>query len=100
MNAAIVGKMAERTIRTLYVTLKRSFAGTPETMVRTLKALGLRRRHQTVRKSNNARVRGALLKVRHMVLIETDELYEKRRRAERDAMRLRDPVIIPHAARR
>ena len=92
--------MAEKTIRTLYVTLKRSYAGTPDTMVRTLKALGLRRLHQTVRKSNNSRVRGALLKVRHLVLIETDELYEKRRQAERDAMRLRDPVFIQHATLR
>lgn len=85
-----------KTIEALYVTLKRSFAGTPETKIRTLKALGLRHLHQTLRLPNNEKVRGALLKVRSMVIIESDYLYSKRREMENDARRLRDPVVIKH----
>lgn len=90
--------MNQRPIKTLYVTLKRSFAGTPDTMVRTLKALGFRRLHQTVKQPNNPKTRGALLKVRHMIFIETDELWEKRRRAEGEKFELREPIFFKHAS--
>ena len=51
-------------IRHLYVTLKRSFAGTRDTHVKILQSLGLRKREQTVQHTNHASVRGALDKVR------------------------------------
>ena len=50
-------------IRYLFVTLKRSFAGTRETHDKIVKSLGLRRRQQTVQKPNSASVRGAIDKV-------------------------------------
>ena len=50
-------------IRHLFVTLKRSFAGTRETHINTVRSLGLRQREQTVQKANVASVRGAIDKV-------------------------------------
>lgn len=50
-------------IKHLFVTLKRSFAGTRESHVNILKSLGLRKREQTVQQANNASVRGAIGKV-------------------------------------
>jgi large subunit ribosomal protein L30 len=45
----------------------RSSIGHPETMRRTLAALGLRHHQQTVRVANTESVRGMLYKVRHLV---------------------------------
>jgi large subunit ribosomal protein L30 len=45
----------------------RSAIGHPETMRRTLAALGLRKHQQTVQLANSASVRGMLYKVRHLV---------------------------------
>jgi len=45
----------------------RSTIGHPETMRRTLAALGLRHHQQTVRLANTASARGMLFKVRHLV---------------------------------
>jgi large subunit ribosomal protein L30 len=58
---------AEGTAAQLAVTQIRSAIGHPETMPRTLAALGLRHHQQTVRIANNASVRGMLYKVRHLV---------------------------------
>ena len=56
--------MTTETVRKLYITLRRSFAGTRETQCRTLQSLGLRYREQTVVQENTESVRGAILKVR------------------------------------
>ena len=56
--------MTTETVRKLYITLRRSFAGTRETQCRTLESLGLRYREQTVIQNNSESVRGAILKVR------------------------------------
>ena len=45
----------------------RSEIGHPETMRRTLRALGLRHHQQTVRLQNSASIRGMLYKVRHLI---------------------------------
>jgi large subunit ribosomal protein L30 len=45
----------------------RSEIGHPETMRRTLRALGLRHHQQTVKVANTSSVRGMLVKVRHLV---------------------------------
>ena len=55
--------MTTETVRKLYITLRRSFAGTRETQCRTLESLGLRYREQTVIQNNTESVRGAILKV-------------------------------------
>jgi large subunit ribosomal protein L30 len=45
----------------------RSEIGHPETMRRTLRALGLQHHQQTVRVANTSSIRGMLVKVRHLV---------------------------------
>jgi large subunit ribosomal protein L30 len=51
----------------LAITQIRSEIGHPETMRRTLRALGLRHHQQTVKLKNTASVRGMIYKVRHLV---------------------------------
>jgi large subunit ribosomal protein L30 len=58
---------AENDAATLSVTQVRSAIGHPETMRRTLRALGLRHHQAVVMLPNNASVRGMLYKVRHLV---------------------------------
>ncbi len=53
----------------------RSGIGHPETMRRTLKALGLKRHQSSSELPNNASVRGMLFKVRH--LVEVSPVQEK-----------------------
>jgi len=45
----------------------RSGIGHPETMRRTLRALGLRHHQQSVKVPNNSSMRGMLIKVRHLI---------------------------------
>jgi large subunit ribosomal protein L30 len=52
---------------TLAVKQIRSGIGHPETMRRTLRALGLRHHQQTVQVPNTSSVRGMLTKVRHLI---------------------------------
>jgi large subunit ribosomal protein L30 len=53
--------------KALSITQIRSAIGHPETMRRTLRALGLRHHQAVVKLPNNASVRGMLYKVRHLV---------------------------------
>ena len=64
-HAAVIP--SEDTARALEVKQIRSTIGHPDTMRRTLEALGLRRHQQTVRIANTASARGMLFKVRHLV---------------------------------
>jgi large subunit ribosomal protein L30 len=64
-HAAVVP--AESDATTLSVTQIRSGIGHPETMRRTLRALGLKHHQAVVQLPNNASVRGMLYKVRHLV---------------------------------
>jgi large subunit ribosomal protein L30 len=57
----------EDKVKTLEVKQIRSTIGHPETMRRTLEALGLHHHQQTVRIANTASARGMLFKVRHLV---------------------------------
>ncbi|WP_205745610.1 50S ribosomal protein L30 [Egibacter rhizosphaerae] len=54
-------------MRELEVTQVRSTSGQQEGQRRTLRALGLRRRHQTVTRPDRPEVRGMLAKVAHLV---------------------------------
>jgi large subunit ribosomal protein L30 len=58
--------------RTLEVKQIRSSIGHPDTMRRTLRALGLRHHQQTVRVANTDSVRGMLYKVRHLVEVKSE----------------------------
>jgi large subunit ribosomal protein L30 len=60
-------KTSEKMIR---VTLIKSPIGFPEPQKRTVKALGLKRMHQTVEHPDNPALRGMLFKVIHLVKIE------------------------------
>jgi large subunit ribosomal protein L30 len=62
---------SESDAKRLEVKQIRSGIGHPETMRRTLAALGLRRHQQTVQLDNTASVRGMLYKVRHLVEVKT-----------------------------
>ena len=64
-HAAVIP--SEDTAQALEVKQIRSTIGHPETMRRTLAALGLRKHQQTVRVTNSASARGMLFKVRHLV---------------------------------
>jgi large subunit ribosomal protein L30 len=58
---------SEQDAKVIAVKQIRSSIGHPETMRRTLQALGLRHHQQTVQLTNSASVRGMLYKVRHLV---------------------------------
>lgn len=90
--------MATKAIEKLYVTMKRSFAGTPSTMIETMKSLGLGHRHQTVEKPNTPEVRGALHKIRHLVIIETGPMYRGRLSREKEATAFREPITVKHSS--
>lgn len=54
----------------LRITLSKSPIGYPVRQKRTVRALGLRRMHQTVELGNTATVRGMVERVRHLVTVE------------------------------
>ena len=56
--------------KTIKVTLVRSSIGTPEPQKATVRALGLRRLHQTVEHNDTPALRGMLAKVIHLIRIE------------------------------
>ncbi|HLH72206.1 MAG TPA: 50S ribosomal protein L30 [Chloroflexota bacterium] len=58
------------------VTLERSSIGHPRDQKATVRALGLRRMHQTVVVANNPSIRGMIHKVRHLVRVEVIEETE------------------------
>ena len=62
--------MPESAARKLRVTLVRSPIGYDWRQKRTVRALGLRRLHQTVEHPDSPAIRGMLAKVRHLVQIE------------------------------
>ncbi len=55
---------------TLKITLVKSGIGYSQRQKDTLRALGLRRLHQTVEKADNPATRGMLVKVAHLIRIE------------------------------
>lgn len=56
--------MTSPVVRTLFVTLRKSFAGRPERTRRVAKSLGLRKLDSVRELPNNASVRGAIERVR------------------------------------
>ncbi|MEJ5358921.1 MAG: 50S ribosomal protein L30 [Desulfobacterales bacterium] len=56
--------------KTLHITLVKSMIGRPEKHRRVLRALGLRRMHQTVEQPDHPAVRGMIHTVRHLVRTE------------------------------
>lgn len=60
----------ETTGKTIRVTLVRSAIGYPKDQKATVKALGLRRLHQSVEQVDNPAVRGMIQKIIHLVQVE------------------------------
>lgn len=58
----------------LRVTLIKSPVGYSERQKRTVRALGLRRMHQTVEHTDSAVVRGMIAKVSHLVRVESSQV--------------------------
>ncbi|MFE8698619.1 50S ribosomal protein L30 [Cytobacillus sp. FJAT-53684] len=55
--------------KTLEITLTRSVIGRPQDQRETVKALGLRKMHQTVEHKDNPAIRGMINKVAHLVMV-------------------------------
>ncbi|KOP72249.1 50S ribosomal protein L30 [Cytobacillus praedii] len=53
----------------LEITLTRSVIGRPQDQRETVKALGLRKMHQTVEHQDNPAIRGMINKVAHLVTV-------------------------------
>ena len=88
--------MTARRIEHLFITLKRGLAGKKTTHVKTAAALGLRGAWKTVVQPNNPAVRGAIDKIKHMVLVETDVSREERLKGEAARGKLAK-VTVPHS---
>ena len=58
---------------TLRITWKKSAIGNKDYQKRTIRALGLRRLHQTVEHPDNDSIRGMVETVQHLVEVETRE---------------------------
>jgi large subunit ribosomal protein L30 len=54
----------------LRITLVRSTIGRPADQGRAVKSLGLRKLHRTVERPDNPSIRGAVNKIRHLVVVE------------------------------
>ncbi|KAI8475906.1 MAG: ribosomal protein L30p/L7e-domain-containing protein [Monoraphidium minutum] len=89
---------AQQAVRSFFVTLRRSPIGTPWNHKRILASLGLKTRHDCVERANTDIVRGQLQKVAHLVRIETDTMFLKRKIAEAEAASLKPPIRVQHAA--
>ncbi len=59
-------------VETVRITLVKSGIGCPQRQKDTLKALGLRKLHQTVERTDNAVTRGMMAKVSHLIQVEED----------------------------
>jgi len=60
-------KKAEKSLK---ITQVRSIIGRKSDQKRTMEALGLRRMHQSVVKTDNPQIRGMVFKVKHLVHVE------------------------------
>ncbi len=68
--------MGETNAKTLRVTLVRSPIGYSKEQKATVRALGLRRLHQTVEHEDTPAIRGMIRKVIHLVRVEEQESHE------------------------
>lgn len=88
--------MEGQVVKTLFITLRRSFAGTRERHIGTLKSLGLSYREQTSQMPNSSSIRGAIDTVKHMISVETDIAHAARKAAEAARKAPRPPITVQH----
>jgi len=62
--------MADKKSGTLKIKWVVSFIACPKDMRQTIRGLGFRRMNQTVERPDNPAIRGMILKVRHLVVVE------------------------------
>jgi len=62
--------MAKEAAKTLRITQVRSGIGLPRDQRATVRALGIKRMHDTVEQPNTAAIRGMVFKVKHLVKVE------------------------------
>jgi large subunit ribosomal protein L30 len=62
--------MAKETAKTLRITQVRSGIGLPRDQRATVRALGIKRMHDTVEQADSAVIRGMIFKVKHLVKVE------------------------------
>jgi large subunit ribosomal protein L30 len=62
--------MAKESAKTLRITQVRSGIGLPRDQRATVRALGIKRMHDTVEQADTAAVRGMIFKVKHLVKVE------------------------------
>lgn len=62
--------MAKAKGKTIRITQVKSGIGRPSDQKATLRALGIRRMHQTVEKADGPAIRGMIFKVKHLVKVE------------------------------
>jgi large subunit ribosomal protein L30 len=72
-NSAPRGETSGESRKTLRITLVRSPLGNTVRHKATVRALGLRRLHQTVEQADTPQVRGMLARVAHLVAVEEAE---------------------------
>ncbi|KAL9271505.1 Large ribosomal subunit protein uL30-like protein [Drosera capensis] len=82
----------------LYITLVRGKPGTRKVHRRTLELLSLRKCNRTVMRSNTPTIRGMLQQVKRLVVIETEEMYNARKKNEAKHRALRSPLVIGHSS--
>ncbi len=62
--------MAKKTPGMLKIKWVRSFIACPQGMRKTIRGLGFRRMNQVVERADTPAIRGMILKVRHLVVVE------------------------------
>ena len=62
--------MAKKTSGVLKIKWVKSFTACPKDMRQTIRGLGFRRMNQVVERPDNPAIRGMVLKVRHLVVVE------------------------------
>jgi len=62
--------MTKKNAGTLKIKWVRSFIACPRGMRQTIRGLGFRRMNQTVERADTPAIRGMILKVRHLVVVE------------------------------
>jgi len=84
--------------RRLAIQLVRGLPGTRIVHRGTVRALGLRRRHQTVFRDNTPSICGMINQVKRLLAVETEEMYNARLEAEAKRKAVRPPHVIRHSS--
>ncbi|XP_072989358.1 uncharacterized protein [Typha latifolia] len=80
----------------LYITLVRGLPGTRQLHRRTLEAMRLRRCNRTVVHRTTPSLLGMLNQVKRLVAVETEEMYNTRKKQDEEHRALRPPIVVSH----